>query len=430
MHHGLGRREERRRGAPRAPKPRRRPSDQTARPASGFESLIPVAGDDLFFSGWIDEPDRAAEILEHGADREPLSGEPNVGLTTSAVFHVLLVLFLLVEPNFDFLGRNVQQPAETDEAEREPLVMFFEPEPPPEVAAVPVVPVQPVPQAEPAPAPDEPPQVADNRILIPKAMLAPPEDKVQEFMNDLPFSEGNTDEFYTSEEVKDPGAEGETETPPEAETRVARDSGEDETFQESAEGVDAGNGGTEADAKPSIDAKNLGDFLFGQPNIREEMRPRADIKPPDPRRVPDRLGEGGEDGRFTDIRRFLADAQFHNPEGGLVSNTNNTLYYNDKGANFVPWIARLIAEVKRNWLIPQNAAWDHGHIAVRISVDRSGSLLAMETLVPSGVSSFDVAATGAIRGSRLLPLPADYPDERFEIILVFWYNERPYDLFG
>jgi len=26
-------------------------------------------------------------------------------------------------------------------------------------------------------------------------------------------------------------------------------------------------------------------------------------------------------------------------------------------------------------------------------------------------------------------LPSDYPDDRFEFVLVFWYNERPYDLF-
>jgi hypothetical protein len=35
-----------------------------------------------------------------------------------------------------------------------------------------------------------------------------------------------------------------------------------------------------------------------------------------------------------------------------------------------------------------------------------------------------------VRASQLLPLPADYPDDKFDIILVFWYNERPYDLFG
>lgn len=390
--------------------------------------MIPVAGDDLFFSGWLDEPERAADFLEHGGDREPLTGDPNVGRTVSAVFHLLLVIFLLVEPNFDFLGRRAKAENEPAEQNREPLVMFFEPEPPPEVAAVPLVPLQPV------PAPDDPveeaPEAADNRLLIPKAMLAPPEDKVQEFMNDLPFSEGNTDEFYTSEEVKDPGAEGEPENPAEAETLVARETGADDVVQERAEGEEDGTGGSEAEAARAVDPKDLGDFIFGRPDVREELRPRADIKPPDPRRVPDKLGEGGEDGRFTDIRRFLRDSQFHNPEGGLVSNTNNTLYYNDRGANFVPWIARLIAEVKRNWFVPQNIAWDHGHIAVRIAVERSGRILAMETLIPSGISSFDVAATGAIRGSRLLPLPADYPDERFEIILVFWYNERPYDLFG
>ena len=135
-------------------------------------------------------------------------------------------------------------------------------------------------------------------------------------------------------------------------------------------------------------------------------------------------------GRFTDIRRFLAGAQFHNPEGGLVANTGNTLYYNDMGANFVPWIARLLAEVRRNWFIPYSIAFQHGHVAVGITVDRGGNLLDLRVLVPSGTSSFDNASVGAIRAAHLLPLPSDYPDDTFDIILVFWYNERPYDLFG
>ena len=129
MHHGLGRRKPRRRGAPEAPKPRRHRTERAARPASGFETLIPVAGDDLFFSGWIDEPERAADILEHGGDREPLTGEPNVGWSVSAVLHVLLMLFLLFEPSFDFLNRDAQtesEVAETPETESALLVFIIE----------------------------------------------------------------------------------------------------------------------------------------------------------------------------------------------------------------------------------------------------------------------------------------------------------------
>jgi outer membrane biosynthesis protein TonB len=63
-------------------------------------------------------------------------------------------------------------------------------------------------------------------------------------------------------------------------------------------------------------------------------------------------------------------------------------------------------------------------------VARDGTVLIIETLIRSGVPGFDNNAEGAIRGARLLPLPSDYPDETFDIVIVFWVNERPYDIFG
>ena len=138
-------------------------------------------------------------------------------------------------------------------------------------------------------------------------------------------------------------------------------------------------------------------------------------------------------GRFTDIRRFLASTRFHHPEGGLVvAGRDNTLYYNDKGANFVPWIAQMLAAVKRTWFasMPYSAGFDHGHTAVGFTVARDGSVIAMETIYRSHVPGFDNNAEGAIRGARLLPLPPDYPDQTFDIVIVFWVNERPYDIFG
>ena len=140
-------------------------------------------------------------------------------------------------------------------------------------------------------------------------------------------------------------------------------------------------------------------------------------------------GKGGDDAHFSDIRHFLASAQFHDPKSGRGSNTSNTLYYNDKGADFVSWIVRLMTEIERNRILPYEISWKRGHVAVRVSIDRSGDLLGTEIVVPSGVSSFDKAATHAIQRSRLRSLPAEYPDNRFEIIVVFWYNETPYDLF-
>jgi TonB family protein len=299
----------------------------------------------------------------------------------------------------------------------------------PPVVVTPVIPAEPAPPEEAKPA-EQPPQVADNALIIPRALIEAPPDKRSKIMNDLPFSEGNTDEFYTKEKVKEPGTEGEPEKVDEPEAPVPEESGEDDVSSDAMEGKEGVDGGTDVAGK--IDPKALGDLIYGMPALKDEARARRQVQPPTPKIDPSVRGEGGEQGRFTDIRRFLAGAQFHNPEGGLVSNTNNTLYYNDKGANFVPWIRRMLAEVGRIWysIMPYSVNFEHGHVAVGITVDRDGRITDLQVLVPSGISGFDNAATGSVRAADLLPLPADYPDDRFDIILVFWYNERPYDIFG
>jgi TonB family protein len=421
-----------RRGAPRKPKRRARGGlarNPLQRQSSGFEGLIPAAGyEDFFFSGFISDPDEAAEILEHGESRETFDTNPRLGVTVSAGLHILIVLFLLIEPTLDLLGKQELSEQAAESEKEDSLLVFMEepkPEAPPEVAMVPVVPVPP----QPAPPQEKPPQAADNRMLIPKAMIPTP--KPQDFMNDLPFSEGNTDEFYTDEEVKDPGKEGEVETreEPEEEPVMAAESGEDEETAEESAGNENGNGGLEK-PEASLTPAEVSELLFGDPRAREASKARVDIRPPEPKPSPQLPGAGGEDGVFTDIRRFLDGARFENPEGGLIAGTDNTLYYNDKGANFVPWLRRMIAEVRRNWFVPYSISFNHGHVAVGISVARDGTVTEMKVLIPSGTSGFDNAAVGALRASQLLPLPADYPDEKFDIILVFWYNERPYDLFG
>ncbi len=127
---------------------------------------------------------------------------------------------------------------------------------------------------------------------------------------------------------------------------------------------------------------------------------------------------------------LLAALTFLGAEQQAVAGRDNTLYYNDKGANFVPWIGRMLEEVRRTWIasMPLAAGVYAGHTAVRFIVARNGTVIALETIVHSDVSGFDNNAEGAIRGARLLPLPPDYPDDTFDIVIVFWVNERPYDI--
>ena len=366
----------------------------------------------------------------------------------SLTAHLLLLLALL--------GRLIplpdRPPPPLAEEEPEPLLYAFEA--PPEVpAAAEVLPLspppEPPPEAEPVPAAEAAPPPPAPALVIPKAQIGAP---ATGFQNDLPFSDGDLDEFFTDRESgDDPEApadpedapdltlfdpEREAEAPALPEPAAARDeppaAAEPPPLDEPAAGGDSPPGEDDLAALIAREDRLRFDSDAFRERIRDpaaEVRRRAAEIAREKARVMAREEER-ERGAPTDIWRFLEGKRFRNPEGGLVSNRNNTLYYDDRGANLVPWITRLIAEVRRNWYIPYAASFQAGHVAIAISVLRSGALSWLQVVIPSGVPGFDNAAEGALRGAQLLPLPDDYPGEDFEIMLVFWYNERPYDLFG
>jgi TonB family protein len=345
----------------------------------------------------------------------------------STGFHLLLLLL--------FLGGLVPvapEPGAADPVE-EPLLYAFEAPPLDEAEPVEalVEPLPPVPLPEetaPEAAQPAPPPPAAG-LVIPEAQIATPNTG---FQNDLPFSEGDDEEFYVDHEMGD-------ELSAEDDLSASTDGTEPERLAEIPEIEDAA-AAAEAAAEPPVEP---GGFDVSDPPLQfdaEAFRRLINDPAADVRRMGDELAmrearaqaeaERRKEGAPTDIWRFLEGKRFRNPEGGLVSNRNNTLYYDDRGANLVPWISRLIAEVRRNWYIPYAASYDRGHVAIAISVLRSGQLAWLQVVIPSGVPGFDNAAVGALRGAQLLPLPDDYPGADFEIMLVFWYNEQPYDLFN
>lgn len=347
----------------------------------------------------------------------------------SFVFHLLLLLALL--------GRLIPLPAgeplPVAAEEPEPLLYAFEAppdlaveEPPPAADLVPLTPTAPEP--EPPPEAPVPPAAA---LVIPEAQIAVPSTG---FQNDLPFSEGDSDEFFTDEEAgEDPDAARESEERTALAAAPEEDADAEGLLAEAlAEEMPESVPDPGRPLLPPLDDR----LRFDEDAFRERIRdPAAEV-----RRLASDLArrnarrqareEERRRGAPTDIWRFLEGKRFRNPEGGLVSNRNNTLYYDDRGANLVPWITRLIAEVRRNWYVPYAASFQAGHVAIAISVLRSGELAWLQVVIPSGVPGFDNAAAGALRGAQLLPLPDDYPGNDFEIMLVFWYNEQPYDLFG
>ena len=375
-----------RRGAPVAPKRKRSnaPHDRQAlvRRGLGFEAFLAVADREHFFLPGILRTGEERDVDLAVPEGLALSSSRREGFLLSTILHLIIVIIAIVKP--DLLGLAEREPEERQAEDR--LVLVVEPPPPAEPLTLPPLPPPPQPPAQPQ-------QPDSDRMRIPKATQPAPPDKQQDFQTDLPFSEGNTEEFYTEKKLEEPGQEGEEgERPDEAEKQLA-------------------------------DLLPKDNFLFGQ------LRPDPEPLQTEPPGGSGRSGLNGEGGPFEDIRRFMEGMQFHNPEGGLVTGKDDTLYYDAKGADFVKWIRRMLSDVQRNWLVPYTASYQLGHVAVAVSVARNGDIYALEVMIPSGKPGFDNAAVGALRASDLLPLPSDYPDDRFDFILIFWYNERPYDLF-
>ena len=379
-----------RRGSPVAPKRRSRKSSAEVEPPQhglGFEAFIPLADREQFPFPRLLGPAAGVELTV--SEGLALSSSRREGFLASTILHLILFIIVIVKP--DLLAPS-DRALNIPEEEKAPLVLFMEPPAP--ASGSPLV----VPALPPPPQSQNP-----NRMMIPKATKPAPPDKRQDFQTDLPFSEGNVDEFYTEKELEDPGEEG--------------DEGEPDALEGEGEGEEQ----TETKLADLLPKDR---FSFTQPRVEPE--PRTPLPPAGGNGD---LGEDGGGGPFEDIRRFMQGKQFHNPEGGLVTGRNNTLYYDDKGADFIPWLRRMLAEVRRNWLPPVSAYWQSGHVAVAVSVLRTGEVNGLQIMVPSGTPALDNAASGALRAAQLLPLPPDYPDDRFDFILVFWYNERPYDLF-
>lgn len=434
-----------RRGAPRPP--RRKKKRKGVAPTTPHPPGYEGQGLEVFLSRtWAEQRLFPGLLYSAGAlskepggvEHLPIGKRREIGFVASVTFHLFIVLILVLQP---VLFAPSEQAVELVE-EHERLVLFMDEQDPamPAVPAVPIMPVVPGPEAR--LLMQEP---ARNRLLIPRASRPAPPELQQEFQNSLPFSEGNSDEFYTDEETKDPGEEGEPgeEAPEEEAGGVEQDLVEQDLTEEggldregAAEGDEAGDSVPKlADLLP----KDPGFTYFGdspetpnQPPLQKASPPAAAPGQARPRSADNgEGGERGEGGPFEDIRRFLMGTRFHNLAGGLVTGQDNTFYYDDKGADFVPWLMRLSAEVHRLWNAsgPYSAAFQAGHTAVGISVLRNGDLAELKRIIPSGVAGFDNFATGSLRAADLLPLPDSYPDDRFDIIIIFWFNEQPYDLF-
>lgn len=156
----------------------------------------------------------------------------------------------------------------------------------------------------------------------------------------------------------------------------------------------------------------------------EERRAEAIVPAPRPP-VPPSPPPGGSLGdALRNLQRYIEQESFHNDQG-LAQNLG-PLQFDTKGVEFGPWIRRFIAQIKRNWLIPEAAMLLKGHVAITFNVHKDGRITDITVAKPSGIDSFDRAAANSLAWSNpTQPLPPEYPSPTAFFTVTFFYNEQP-----
>jgi hypothetical protein len=146
-------------------------------------------------------------------------------------------------------------------------------------------------------------------------------------------------------------------------------------------------------------------------------------------RVPSggRAGGGSLGDAIRNLQRYVQNDQFENLQGGAGGSPDPGIQFDTKGVEFGPWIRRFIAQVKRNWLIPNAAMMMKGHVVITFNVYKSdGHITDLTVIGPSQIDAFNNAAYGALVASNpTVPLPPEYPADKAFFTVTFFYNEEP-----
>jgi TonB family protein len=112
--------------------------------------------------------------------------------------------------------------------------------------------------------------------------------------------------------------------------------------------------------------------------------------------------------------------------GGGDQDFAPSIQFDTKGVEFGPWLRRFIAQIRRNWFIPESAMFQKGHVVITFYVGKDGRITELKVLRPSDVGAFTNSAYNALAASNpTQPLPPEYPDDRAFFTITFYFNENP-----
>jgi TonB family protein len=292
----------------------------------------------------------------------------------SVVFHGLIALALLFLPSLPVF----QQLAEELEMRREQRLAEQPPPAPRENRTF--VFVQPRVDIE-APRPPERGEDSD------KDRISQTRERAENPTNPLPFSRGNSSNRVETAEAARPA-------------------------------------GPESPAPPAP-----GDVARTQPAPEPSLRqlPAADSGLPVPRETPPqaRVGSGALGEAMRHLQRYVQQEALNNPGGGDTK-FGPFIQFDTKGVEFGPWIRAFVAQVKRNWFIPDAAMMMRGHVVLQFNVHKDGRITDVAIVGPSNIAGFNNASANAILASNpTQPLPPEYPADKAFFTVTFYYNEEP-----
>jgi TonB family protein len=152
-------------------------------------------------------------------------------------------------------------------------------------------------------------------------------------------------------------------------------------------------------------------------------KPSTETTPPTPPSQSTQSSQGlGKSLR--NLTRYLQESNFDNQQGGQ-SDFGPDIQFDAKGVEFGPWLRRFIAQIKRNWYVPQNAMLMSGKVVIEFYVSRDGRLSELKIVSPSQFEAYNVSSFNALKNSNpTQPLPPEYPDDRAKFTVTFHYDVR------
>jgi TonB family protein len=98
------------------------------------------------------------------------------------------------------------------------------------------------------------------------------------------------------------------------------------------------------------------------------------------------------------------------------------------GVDFKPYLIRILAAVKRNWLAvyPESARLGRvGRVQIQFAIARDGSVPKLVIASTSGTRALDLAAVAGIDSSTPFPpLPNDFKGSQVRLQFTFSYNMK------